>query len=141
VAAPAPPPPTATAPAISTQLSGCALLSEAEASEAAGLPMRVTSPPGTSGCVLDSVPLNLTVEFIALTRTAVFDQIAGHQRSQPIAGIGDAAYFVGVEGRTLAQLHVARGDRMLITTLHLEREGPDLKSIAERVGRTIAPRL
>jgi hypothetical protein len=103
--------------------------------------MRVTSPPGTSGCVFDSTPLNLTIEFIALTRTAVFDEIAGHERSQPIPGVGDAAYFVAVEGRTLAQLHIARGDRMLITTLHLDREGPDLRSIAERVGRTMAPRL
>lgn len=136
-----PPPPAPPAGAGVTELRGCELLSVEEASAAAGERMRVVSPPGTPGCSMDSVPPNLTIELMALRRTAVFDEIARHESSEALAGIGDAAYFVAVEGRTLAQLHVARGDRMLISTLRAEREGPDLKGIAERLGRTLAPRL
>ena len=143
VAAPAAPtvPPPPPAPAGGANLRGCELISVAEATAAAGEPMRVVSPPGTSGCALDSVPPNLTIEVIALYRTGVVDEIARHASAQPLTDIGEAAYFLPVRGRTMAQLVVDAGDRMLVSTLHAQREGPDLKAIAERVGRTVAPRL
>ncbi len=134
-------PTPAPAPADGGELRGCELISVAEAAAAAGLPMRVVSPPGTSGCALDSVPPNLTIEVIAVRRTGVFDEIARHASAQPLPGIGDAAFFLPVRGRTMAQLVVSSRGRMLVSTLHLQAEGPDLRAIAERVGATVAPRL
>ena len=109
--------------------------------EAAGVPMRVTSGPGTSGCSLSSVPENLVIEGMALPRSEVFDAVTAHEAAERIPDVVDAAFFVQVEGRTLGQLHVARGDRMVVVTLHADTEGPDLRAIAGRLAPALADRL
>jgi hypothetical protein len=117
------------------------VLDPAIVSDAAGVPMRIASPPGTSGCSLSSVPENLVIEGMVLPRSEVFDTVAAHEAAERIPGVADAAYFVQVEGRTLGQLHVARGDRVLVVTLHADTEGPDLRAIAGRLAPAVAERL
>jgi hypothetical protein len=134
--APPAPPAAAEAPG-----AGCALLTEAEASTALGLTMRVTSPPGVTGCVLESTPPALTVEFMAIRRTAIFDEVARSAAAQRLEGIGEAALFVPVRGEEMAQLHVVRGDRMLVVTLVATPAGPDLRALAEAFGRGVGGRL
>ena len=78
---------------------------------------------------------------MALPRSEVFDAVAAHEAAERIPDVVDAAYFVQVEGRTLGQLHVARGDRMVVVTLHADTEGPDLRAIAGRLAPALADRL
>jgi hypothetical protein len=102
--------------------------------------MRVVSPAGAPGCSLESDPAGLSIEFMALTRSLVFDQIATHEAAERVEAPVDA-YFVPVEGGVLAQLHIATQTRMLVVTLRSVTEGPDLRQIARRFTGTVAGRL
>ena len=137
---PAPAPATPNAPASAATASPCEILDARAVSDAAGVPMRVASAPGTSGCSLESVPPGLIIEGMAIARSAVFDEIAAHEAAEPIAGLGDA-YYVQVDGRTLGQLHVARRGRMVVVTLHADPQGPDLRAIAGRLAPAVADNL
>jgi hypothetical protein len=103
--------------------------------------MRVVSQPGNTGCSLESDPAGLAIEYMALTRSEVFNQIAAHEAAEPVEGVTQAAYFVPVEGSVLAQLHVATQTRMLVVTLRSATEGPDLREIAGRLARVVGGRL
>jgi hypothetical protein len=140
--APAPaPPPAAGAAGAELPRAGCDLLSEAEASEALGLAMRITSPPGSTGCVMESVPAALTLEFMTVTRGAIFDEVAANAAAEPVPSLGEEAVYVQVDGDVMAQLHLANDDRHLVSTLVATSPGLGLRARAEAFGRVVAGRL